>query len=920
MVTSFVGRDRELAAIREALAGAVTDSLPAVVVVTGDPGSGKSRLLLEAPASVEWRVLKVLGYEPERRVPLAAARDLLDSLFTIGHEGARLRSLIYEPQAREALEPLRIFEGVHRCVSAAGPVLLTVDDLQWVDELTIAMCHYLVRAAAAREPLAVVVAARSSEVAAGFRRSAGHIEGVNVVDITLGPLDRASGIHLIRRLDPKLDEGRSEELWERSGGLPFWIKVAVDETRGSRPIDSMIEGISPDASTLLALLVTAGRPTDAAMLSDLLDWPLDRIDRATAELIDRGIALRAGVAVRIAHDLLRATAARDMPDHIVLDMHARVATWLEAHSGEDVALLHESLEHRRAASLNCLDLALRVAESRGRRLLSIEDLRELVEVATEDGGSEEKRTALLWDVASVASELGNAGFALERWSDVATRVRSPDARAWALLRASQAGFSLGERASAHEYLTRSRSHASDDDALAIEIDAHASQLAQSSEEDSELPMHRALDRATHMIERTGGVENLSFDQLRAYRAALEASFYFAFRSEKANEMVTVAERMLDAAGDSMEARLDAALNKALALRQLARYELAASLARAAWVEARKRVLPSRGFHAAFMLAGTLHRMGRLQEAKEAAVEVLQFMERSDMTLPGFTSRAFIQALPCEIDVSLGKWEPALGALHALVDREPEPHFRLHLRLGFAHWSARLRPSRAREEVAAALQAGWADVDAAGCQRCAAEFEVRAAQAYARIGQPSEARRLLTGWDARHESPFGEARMYRLYAEALVIAEEDATRGAELLTEVAEESGRVGGRLEQTWALLDWGRILGRLDRESAVASLRLAEEQAQEMGAVAEAQRAAQELRGLGVRTWKRKKASGDRLTDRELEIARMLMQGATNPEIAEAVFLSRKTIERHVSNILAKLGARNRTEIAAKLSHLQPR
>jgi DNA-binding NarL/FixJ family response regulator len=39
---------------------------------------------------------------------------------------------------------------------------------------------------------------------------------------------------------------------------------------------------------------------------------------------------------------------------------------------------------------------------------------------------------------------------------------------------------------------------------------------------------------------------------------------------------------------------------------------------------------------------------------------------------------------------------------------------------------------------------------------------------------------------------------------------------------------------------------------------------------------------------------------------------GATNAEIAAAMFLSRKTVERHVSNVLAKSGLRNRAEIAA--------
>jgi DNA-binding NarL/FixJ family response regulator len=99
--------------------------------------------------------------------------------------------------------------------------------------------------------------------------------------------------------------------------------------------------------------------------------------------------------------------------------------------------------------------------------------------------------------------------------------------------------------------------------------------------------------------------------------------------------------------------------------------------------------------------------------------------------------------------------------------------------------------------------------------------------------------------------------------------------------------------------------------------LRRAAERAQRFGARTEQAAAEKALRSFGVRTWRRAAASpGDdalsRLSEREAQIARLVSQGATNPEIAAVTFVSRKTVERHVSNILAKLGLRNRAELAA--------
>ena len=132
-----------------------------------------------------------------------------------------------------------------------------------------------------------------------------------------------------------------------------------------------------------------------------------------------------------------------------------------------------------------------------------------------------------------------------------------------------------------------------------------------------------------------------------------------------------------------------------------------------------------------------------------------------------------------------------------------------------------------------------------------------------------------------------------------------------------EAIRQGLHLEALWCRLDLAAALEAVDQAQSAAELSVTRAKASELRVLLVERLVDQRLRAGGKRTWRRgPRASGterlDRLTAREREIAEMLASGTSNSEIASTLFVSQKTVERHVSNIFIKLGARNRAEVAA--------
>jgi DNA-binding CsgD family transcriptional regulator len=114
--------------------------------------------------------------------------------------------------------------------------------------------------------------------------------------------------------------------------------------------------------------------------------------------------------------------------------------------------------------------------------------------------------------------------------------------------------------------------------------------------------------------------------------------------------------------------------------------------------------------------------------------------------------------------------------------------------------------------------------------------------------------------------------------------------------------------------LDLARALAAARPEAAVAEAESALAAFVRFGATIDADAAAALLRSLGVTPRTGRRSVGE-LTARERQIVELVAQGLSNPEIAARLHISRKTAAHHVSNVLAKLGARNRAEAVALAS-----
>jgi DNA-binding CsgD family transcriptional regulator/tetratricopeptide (TPR) repeat protein len=920
-VPAFVGRSEELRALVEVGAQA-QDGLSAVMIV-GDPGSGKTRLLAEAADQLDGLTqLRVVGYEPERDVPLAAAADLVRTLGAVPDWGDRLRAVVYEPDRASALDPVRLFEAAHRTLSRLEPAVLLIDDLQWVDDLSLALCHYLARAAEETgQRLALIAGARASTQAASFAGSLSHVLPTErLTMLELGSLRPEEALELVVTLAPAFSRDEAQRVAQKAGGSPFWVEALVRtagaEADAGQLVTARLHGVSADSAALLALLAVAARPIGLGDVPTIQHWSSERVEASAADLVARGVAVYDGGSVRLAHDLIRVAAVRDVPLETRLEVHRRLSLWLEGVAGNDVQRLRDALYHRHMSGLSSLELANRLMRSPQPTLLGNEGLALLTRIADEGDPTDERVLELDQEIASLATQLAAYSVALERWLLVAERAPEAGLQASALLQAARSSFALNDEQSAREYLTRAREVQTADELFELELDTQQAAIGLWFGDDRGPARRFASEiakRAHRMGERPTGV-SLDARTRRVYLEALRVEYDLAFQNDEVNALLTTSEERAEVArGFDTEAYLGASIASARALRRLGRLRESDQRLRSVWEEAHRRVLPQLTIDAAYWLGTVLELQGRIVEAEEVVAEAAELAARVGDEARG---RHGILRLECEISFHRGDWRSAVARLLELA-QETSTHGRIQLYQDGALWLALLGRDDLEPEVLSLLADARACAEEAACPRCGTELQLAAAEVLARTGHLDEAAQSLAEWERLQENPQPRDRLIQQRVEALLQSDVGNGAAATMLDAAIEEAERLALTLDALWTRIDLGRRLAESNPERGIEVLGAAADSATQMGAVTEGQVAEQLLRSLGVRTWRRGPAA-EPLTDRERQIIRLISGGASNPEIAQQLFLSRKTVERHVSNVFRKVGVRNRAELAARVAELE--
>ena len=822
-----------------------------LVLLEGEAGVGKSTLLEQFTRDL-----------PESRLLSGACDGMftprpLGPLFDIAQQvHGRLHSLCRADASREPLFDALLTE---LCVPGPLPVVV-IEDVHWADEATLDLLGFLARRI--REiAVLLIVSYRNDELADThpLRIALGHLAVQRCTRrLPLAPLS-AQAVQMLaagRGVDP-------EELYRITGGNPFYVREVLEAGLGDVPssardvILARAARLGPKARETLEAAALIGATVDERLLRDVVAGP------ALAEVIASGLVAGHPV-LRFRHEIARQAIEQAVLPARRSELHARILQGLRTLGCDDDARLAFHAEEAGDGPA-----ALEHAVSAGRRARTLASHRE--------AAGQFERALRFADGEAPASMAA-------RWIELATELsmidRWPDAET-ACTRALENWRAAGDRLGEGDTLRR----------MSIAL----WRLCRGDE------ILAAAEAAVAVLEPLGPTAELAaaYGNLAAFQnhpgrgdivvpfaqRAQELAVRFGVPAVQSRAATTEAQAVWLAGGD-WEPVLRRALS--IALEHGIEYEAGFAYTNLHELHCGNRDYAKADpyFHDGVaycedhdlgtyhnclrgVRTSTLERLGRWDESAAIAETVIASVASPVNRMIPMTSLAMVAARR-----DAGSVWPHLDAAMTAADGSGGPMYIGAVRLARA-------------------EARWLESDATE-----ARYEAELADdACANVADP-----WLNGEVAVWLRRTGSSRTsQRELAEPYRLQLTGNHRGASELFDA------LGCPYDAALALLDAPDEL----------ALRRALDICNALGAVATARMIRQKMRSLGIRSVPAGQRAATRenplgLTQREQEVLELLCEGRTNAGIATKLVISPKTVDHHVSSVLAKLGVSKRTEVAA--------
>jgi DNA-binding CsgD family transcriptional regulator len=919
-LTSLLERERELAQLDEALTAA-RQGRGAVVLVEAPAGLGKTTLLraaLDAAGDAGFARLRARATELEHDFAYGCVRQLLEPVVARAPEARRERlfagaaahaSSLFAPTAAPSADSaFSMLHGLYWLLdNLAGerPLLLCVDDLHWSDVESLRFLAYLAPRLDGL-PLAVVASARPGEGdAAELARLAAAPEATVM---RLRPLSAEAIATLCeRRLGSAVAPEFAAACREATGGNPFFLEALLREAneRGL-PADAheatRVRRLGPAAVAQAVLLRLSGKPAAAtalvraaAVLGDgasvaeaarLAELPEHDAEAAVDLLAALEILLPAQ-GLEFAHAIVREAVYADIGTRERARAHARAAVTLAEAGASEERIAAQVVEADPAGDAGRVELLRRVAAdalARGAPAAAAAWLRR----ALAEPPPPEARTDVLLQLGLAEQRLG-APEAADHLAAAIESIREPQALATAVRQLANALTVSGDSDRAVAELESAIAAVEPEDReLALLLEAELASHALQASPEVAAPARRRLERRGDLGGATARerlvLASLAFQRARASESAAEAAEIL----EGVLAAGLLDEQGLDIVGPFYDLVVGLLATEALdgvapyIERALADARDRASIPAIAYLTGR------RGWVAL--------RRGTLDQAEADARTAVGLLTTHGIPL----GVPFATALLVEALVERGELEEAeraVGGVAGELSPGPTNNFFLHARGGLL-----LALGRTREGVEALREFGRRDELWGAASPLASRWRSRAALAL----DGDEARRMAADDLARARrwgAPGGIGIALR--AVALLDGDVDGLR------EAAAALERSPLRLEHARAICDLGAALRRANRRAeARGALEHGLEVASRLGARPLADRARTELLAAGGRSSDPHGAGVEQLTASERRVAELATEGLSNPEIAQALFVTRKTVETHLGHVYSKLDIAGRGQL----------